>query len=354
MNTETRLELSYYREIGVINESHRIYLVQHVETHKVYVKKILSAYNYDIYAHLMTFPVPGLPQIYCLHEENNTLTVIEEYISGNTVEELLSKNGAFPEVSVEIYISQLCEILKRIHSLNPPIVHRDIKPSNVMITPEGQSILLDLNAARLEITKQEDTVLLGTHGYSAPEQYGFGSSTTSADIYALGMLMNTMLWGEFNKTIYPNSKLTSIIKRCTEINPADRYPNIDKVASAIEAKRSKTIKKYRRYLPPGFRSGNPYHALIAIPVYLFFSWVTLTLETKNVGAALKFERISTFIMVMATIAAANDYMGFQRLFPLCYSPKRWVRIIAKILFTVIVFFFGLGTTIVIESFLFHT
>lgn len=36
-------------------------------------------------------------------------------------------------------------------------------------------------------------MLLGTKGYAAPEQYGFGSSTTQSDIYALGILFKEML-----------------------------------------------------------------------------------------------------------------------------------------------------------------
>ena len=71
-----------------------------------------------------------------------------------------------------------------------PIIHRDIKPSNIMITEQNHVVLLDFNAAKLYTNAStNDTVLLGTKGYAAPEQYGFGSSSPQTDIYAIGVLI---------------------------------------------------------------------------------------------------------------------------------------------------------------------
>lgn len=39
MDLESQLQLSYYREIALLNENHRVWLVQHTETQKIYVKK---------------------------------------------------------------------------------------------------------------------------------------------------------------------------------------------------------------------------------------------------------------------------------------------------------------------------
>lgn len=72
----------------------------------------------------------------------------------------------------------LCNILNALHSMTPPIIHRDIKPSNIIITSYNYAMLLDFNAAKQFSGQNEsDTVLIGTPGYAAPEQYGFGSSS---------------------------------------------------------------------------------------------------------------------------------------------------------------------------------
>ena len=176
MDIESRLEISFFENIVPLNEKHHIFLVRHRESGKICVKKILSVYNKTVYDQLKEKPVPGIPKIIALYEENNTLILIEEYISGSTLQHLLDEGSGLSESEIDSYICQLCDIVSRLHSFDPPIIHRDIKPSNVLITPSGNVFLIDFNASRPEIAKDEDTSLLGTKGYAAPEQYGFGSS----------------------------------------------------------------------------------------------------------------------------------------------------------------------------------
>ena len=52
MDYEKRLAISFYKEIVSINEEHQIYIVEHIETHKLYVKKILNIFNFEIYKQL--------------------------------------------------------------------------------------------------------------------------------------------------------------------------------------------------------------------------------------------------------------------------------------------------------------
>ncbi len=62
MDLSERLTISYYKEIADINENHKVYLVQHQETKKIYVKKILDVYNLDIYRRLSAVSIPGIPK----------------------------------------------------------------------------------------------------------------------------------------------------------------------------------------------------------------------------------------------------------------------------------------------------
>jgi serine/threonine protein kinase len=90
---------------------------------------------------------------------------------------------------------QLCECLDSLHKLNPPIIHRDIKPENI-IYHNNKVTLLDFGIARfLDSKKSKDTLILGSVGYAAPEQFGFQQSNPQTDIYALGKLMNYLLNG---------------------------------------------------------------------------------------------------------------------------------------------------------------
>ncbi|MCR4746258.1 MAG: protein kinase, partial [Lachnospiraceae bacterium] len=193
MDTAARLAVSYYKEIGVLDEEHKVFIVQHIESSHIYVKKVLDVYNESVFIKLRDKPVPGIPKIFDVVNMDGQLIIIEEYISGDTLEQRLA-NGALPAYEALSVTLSLCDIVEKLHSFNPPIIHRDIKPSNIILTSDGRVQLIDLNAAKTcTDDKDRDTRLLGTVGYAAPEQYGFGTSNVQTDIYAIGMLLNTML-----------------------------------------------------------------------------------------------------------------------------------------------------------------
>ena len=244
---DSPLPVSWYRELSPLNEEHKVYAVQHRETGKLYVKKVLTVFNPEVYAALFRHPVAGVPRIYALYHDKaqQTLTVIEEYISGDALSEILEIRGAFsPRETVDCAV-RLCQILQVLHGFDPPVIHRDIKPSNIIRTEDGRIVLIDLNAARLaDPSRERDTRLLGTKGYAAPEQYGFGASTPATDIYAVGVLMRTLLTGgketaAGTEGTAPGSPgipgvLDRIIQKCCEMNPADRYPSVDRLLEALQ------------------------------------------------------------------------------------------------------------------------
>ena len=244
---ELSLRLSYYREIATLDEAHNIVMVQHTETALVYVKKTLSLYNKDVYSQLMTHPVIGVPKIFDIIEIDNRLVVIEEYISGITLDKLLAEHGPLLEKQVRNYGVKLCDILNELHSFSSPIIHRDIKPSNVIITDDGRLVLVDLNGAKLAADGQiKDTVLIGTSGYAAPEQYGFGASNIQTDLFALGKLMTCLLTGSPDNTAQCPKDFRKIIDKCTQIDASKRYSSAQQLKNALTYD---SASRYKRVLP---------------------------------------------------------------------------------------------------------
>jgi len=228
------LPISYYHTIAELNKEHNVSIVQHCQTSKIYIKKELEVYNLSVLAELFYTPVRNTPRIYALYENDNKLTLIEEYISGDTLSEVLEICKKLPESDVIKYAISLCDTLSVLHSFNPAIIHRDIKPSNTILTEDGRIVLIDFNAAKLESSeKRQDTILLGTEDYAAPEQFGFGSSTPQTDIYALGVLMNTLLTGSSSTDNIASGRLHDIISHCLEISPKDRYRDAKALKSSL-------------------------------------------------------------------------------------------------------------------------
>ena len=91
------MPLSCYEEISQLNKDHRVSIVRQRGTGKIYVKKILSVYSLAVYSALYDHPVKHTPRICALYEDRGTLTVIEEYISGDSLEEILEKRGPLTE-----------------------------------------------------------------------------------------------------------------------------------------------------------------------------------------------------------------------------------------------------------------
>ena len=329
MELSKHLSFSYYKTIATINEEHKIYIVQHQSTKRLYIKKILDIYNAEIYQYLLVHPVQGVPRLIELSEENNQLIIIEEYISGTPLSELI-KQEALTYNDALTYVKDICQVLDKLHTINPPIIHRDIKPSNIIITNYNRAILLDFNAAKLySKSSTEDTILLGTQGYAAPEQYGFGSSSPQTDIYALGIVLKEIL---NTCSTFPN-ELNAIIKKCTEINPNERYTSVLELETDIdllfkpEHNWLKSKNEFN-FLPPGFRSKTPWKMLFSSIVYIFILWLSLTLEnTKVFGLALWIERIICLLIFVSIIFGTFNYMNIQRLIPLCKSSNKLLKTI---------------------------
>lgn len=352
MNDSPRLAMSYYKTIAVINESHNIFLVQHQETKKIYVKKILDVYNNRVYHYLYENKIPGVPQIISLSEENNQLIVVEEFISGSSLQEKIDANDITTTL-INRYVCELCEILEKLHSVNPPIVHRDIKPSNVMITEYDHVVLLDFNAAKYSSDSDTtDTILLGTKGYAAPEQYGFGSSTPQTDIYSLGILLKELV-GALQD---PTDQYAEIISTCTQMNPADRFQSISTLKQAIqeiEKPMQPNISKpitWKSLIPPGFRTLTPWKIGVSSMVYVFIFWLSLSMELDDTTFfVLWLNRIFYLVIMLSIVFCSFNYCNIQRIFPLCGHQNRIFHYIGVVLLDLIIALFLLTILIIIES-----
>ena len=415
MNLSQRLSNSFYQVVAAINEPHKVYLVQHRDSGRFYVKKILDVYSADVYKDLQAHPIPGIPRIMDSWEEDGRLVIIEEFISGVTLRDLIERTssltisqGGYEQAPGEYsaaahadstrneyitavapagmdpcelltverighYMAGLCEILERLHSHNPPLIHRDLKPSNIIITSCGNAMLLDFNAARFysgEPGRESDTRLLGTKGYAAPEQYGFGESSPQTDIYSVGRILqecvDALPEGDISSEETAvrkrpvSAKVTgphvfdTVIRKCTQISPSKRYSSAAALKSALLGCIGESIRPditgpvINPYLPPGFRTLNPWKMLIASVVYFLVFDLSLTLKDQTASMqVLWMERILVLFLGLMNIALGSNYLGIQRFMPFHDSSSRALRITGVILTMAVVTFIIFMTMIFI-------
>ena len=188
---------------------------------------VLRKCNGDIsvYETLSKITFENLPSVFDVAKDENKIVVLEEFINGITIADVLM-DGLYNEKGVRHIVKALCDALTVVHAYG--IVHRDIKPENIMITnaEQGGVKLIDFDAARFFKNGQsKDTKIIGTAGYAAPEQLGLAQSDERTDIFALGVLMNVMLTGEHPSKKMYKGKLAKIVEKCIQIDPDKRYSN---------------------------------------------------------------------------------------------------------------------------------
>ena len=177
----------------------------------------------EVYRKLLSVSCRNLPKIMEAAEQDGMVAVLEEYIQGDSLAFLLAGACLTPAEARKITF-QLCNALWVLHSLGA--VHRDIKPENVIVRG-SEAILIDFDASRIfKSGTNQDTQILGTTGYAAPEQYGITQTDERADIYSLGVLLNIMLTGKHPSRELASGRLGRIVQKCTMVNPEKRYKSV--------------------------------------------------------------------------------------------------------------------------------
>ncbi len=199
-----------------------VFLVRHEITKTPYIFRVFEG-SAEVYRKLLYIKCPYLPRIYEAAEKNGQAAVLEEYVEGDNLQEML-KGALFSKAETRAIMQDLCKALWVLHGQG--IVHRDIKPGNVVLRADD-AVLIDFDASRVfkaEVTS--DTVVLGTTGFAAPEQYGLGQTDNRSDIYSLGVLMNVMLTGKHPSQKLAEGRFGKIIQKCTMMDPDSRYVSV--------------------------------------------------------------------------------------------------------------------------------
>ncbi len=207
---------------------------------------------------------PHIVTIYSIGELTlpNGLTVpyiAMQYISGTTLRELIQNEPLSPQQAVTI-LTQVASALDYAHSYG--MIHRDIKPSNILLSTTGVAYLTDFGLATAIGSGSGLTrsgVVIGTPEYMAPEQAeGRGNIGTTADVYALGLVLFEMLTGTLPfeadtpmgvmlaRLMHPPRALHdlrpdlppmfgAVIETALARDPAQRYPTAGALVAALHA-----------------------------------------------------------------------------------------------------------------------
>lgn len=181
--------------------------------------RLLNLKNFEREAGLLaTLQHPAIPRVYDFFEEDGRVYLVMELIGGKDLETILEDAGKpLDETQVCQWAIQICDVLHYLHHHQPDaIIFRDMKPSNIMVSADNRVILIDFGIARnLSRTDRKGT-MIGTEGYSPPEQYR-GVVEPQSDLYALGATLHHLLSGNDPRLETP---FTFHERPLRQVNPA--------------------------------------------------------------------------------------------------------------------------------------
>ncbi|WP_373371841.1 serine/threonine-protein kinase [Archangium lansingense] len=173
--------------------------------------------------------------------EDGALFIAMEFVPGQDLHTVLSKDGPLPEPRIVRLVSQVLSALYDAH--NAGVIHRDLKPENIMVEQRRNEPdfvkVLDFGIAKIQDADGDGPALTrtgfvcGTPEYMSPEQARGATLDHRSDLYAVGVILYQLLTGRL--PFESDSAVGYATKHLTEepLPPSRKRPDI-RVSPAME------------------------------------------------------------------------------------------------------------------------
>jgi serine/threonine protein kinase len=206
-----------------------------------------------------------IPALLDYFQIGTDLYLVEEYIPGRTLAQLVKEQRRFTETEVASFLVRMLHLLGYIHRHR--LIHRDIKPQNIILCQTDLRFVLvdfgavkDLYPSRETIERNIVSRVIGTPGFAPPEQLA-DRTVYASDLYSLGITCLYLLTGK-EPTQFPTDPytceliwaeglkidrdLSDIISKMVTITIVDRYKSASQIITALDSRSVRA--KLRRYL----------------------------------------------------------------------------------------------------------
>ncbi|MEL6552939.1 MAG: serine/threonine-protein kinase [Cyanobacteria bacterium J06621_11] len=191
-------------------------------------------------------------QLPCLLDhfiDNEQFYLVQEYIPGPTLQQLLHQNGPFNEAQIKTFLQDIIPIIRYVHRHN--LLHLDIKPANIIRRERDQKlVLIDFGAVRRYASQDAEHKPepgTGTVGFAASEQFA-GMPTPASDIYGLGVTCLYLLTGcnpldlatspkgqnlRWQESVIVSDHLNKILHKMLAPEAKQRFQSVDELERAL-------------------------------------------------------------------------------------------------------------------------
>ncbi|QLE54523.1 protein kinase [Nostoc sp. TCL26-01] len=203
-----------------------------------------------------------IPRLHAYFSENGQFYLVQEWVHGQTLRDLVDTNGYQSESTVRAILLSLLSVLDYVHSKG--IIHRDIKPDNIILRGVDQKpVLIDFGAVKETIRSVASSpgyvtrsLVIGTPGYMPSEQ-AIGRPVYASDIYSLGLTAIYLLTGKNPEELQTNlqtgeilwqnyaphisADLAMVLNQAIKPQAGDRYSTASKMLYALSTTTPATI-----------------------------------------------------------------------------------------------------------------
>ena len=209
---------------------------------------------------------PNIVTVLTAEKQNDTFFIVMEYVTGETLESIIIREGALDLPRALDFTCQMCNAVDHAHRAG--VLHRDLRPGNMLVSDTGMLKVTDFGTSRILEIAAHGTTVIGSPPYMAPEQF-YGKATFASDVYSIGVTMYQMLTGELpyqtpapgdldrlmrgelvqsprtrNRSIPVG--IGNIVLQALQPDPAKRYQRAADLLQAVLAARGAPAKKPAR------------------------------------------------------------------------------------------------------------
>jgi serine/threonine-protein kinase len=176
---------------------------------------------------------PNIVTILTAEKQENLFFIVMEYVAGETLEAIITRDGAL-ELSRSLdYICQICNAVDHAHRQG--VLHRDLRPSNVLVGDNGTLKVADFGTSRFLEIAAHGTTVIGSPPYMAPEQF-HGKAVFASDVYSLGVTMYQMLTGMLPYDTPTPADLERLMRGDLVSPPRTKNPKIPRALNDVVLK----------------------------------------------------------------------------------------------------------------------
>jgi len=206
-------------EVMHVGQMSHVYLVKHLVLGNYWCLKVVTTYdNTGVFQEegiLKQMNYQMIPKMIDIFYKGNIVYIIEEYIEGTSLKDLLYKEGQFKEKEIIQWGIEICEIFEYLHNhYYNPIIYRDLKPENIIVTNNRHLVLIDFGLAKFKTSKSRDYMPSGTKLFAPKEQFlDNGLTDELTDLYSIGMVLTHLILENDHEEIITLKQLRKFVSK---------------------------------------------------------------------------------------------------------------------------------------------